>query len=367
MKTNSWRDLMHQVKEQGVVVEEQLTARIEEEHSIKYVFLKIVAIVGSLLAMGFFFGFLFLTIGDGLGFAAFALFGTLLYALSFLGNKKSEPALRDGVFVATYCSAFACFLAAFFDLQTSDSVNCLVVLLLSAVGLVSFKSKIIQFLSVLGGYYGLIYLLKFNHLGYMALALFWVVLVGVFLLFTKELQLKIKGTFLAQKHTALTNGLFCILFFEVMLDNLALIQPSSWINHTRYVEFNLIGNRFYLAFVGVILLGLTYFTIQQIGRSIPFKQPNLLSGGCALFILSLAFFIHGFGMSLAISIFLLVWAYHFRFQKGVVVAIVMLLSSLVCYYYYLQVSLLVKSLILMGCGLLFMSVFVIYNRLNREK
>lgn len=367
MEVNSWKDLIHQVEEQGVVVDEQVMARMEEEHSIKYAFLKVVAILGSLLAMGFLFGFLFVTIGDSLGFAAYTILGLLLYGLSFLGNKKKEPALRDGVFVATYVSAFACLVAAFIDLKGSENINLGVVIILSGIGLFVFKSKIIQFLSVLGLYYGLVYLLKYNHLGYVSLALFWLVLLALYVLFTRELKLRTRSEFWMQKYNALTNGLFCILFFEVMQDNISLIEPSSWINHARYVEFDVLGHRIYLLFIGLILLGLTYFTIKQIGNSIKLKQFNLLVGVSALFVLGLTFFIQGFGVSLVISLFLLVWSYHFRFHKGVVVAIVMLLVSLICYYYYLQVSLLVKSLVLLGCGLLFLSVFVINNQLNREK
>lgn len=367
MEINSWKDLIHQVEEQGVVVDDQLTARIEEEQSIKYTFLKVVAILGSLLAMGFFFGFLFVTMGNNLGFAAFACFGVLLYGLSFLGNKKKEPALRDGVFVATYISAFVCIVTAFIDLKDSETVNFSIILLLSGIGLFVFKSKIIQFLSVLGVYYGLVYLLKYNNLGYISLALFWLVLLGLCALFVKELALRTKGNFWTHKYQALTNGLFFILFFEVMRDNLSLIQPSSWLNHARYVEFDVLSHRIYLVFVGLVLLGLTYFTMKQIRNSLAFNSFNLLVGLSAVFILGLTFFIQGFGISLVISIFLLVWSYQFRFYKGVIVAIVMLLSSLMCYYYYLQVSLLVKSLVLMGCGGLFLGLFVINNQLNREK
>lgn len=76
---------------------------------------------------------------------------------------------------------------------------------------------------------------------------------------------------------------------------------------------------------------------------------------------------HGFGVPLAISLLLLLWSYHFCFQKGVVLALALLVFSLICYYYFLDVSLLVKSLILMGCGLFFLSLFVINMKLNREK
>lgn len=367
MKTNSWKDLLLEVQEQGVVVEEQLATRIQEENAIKYVFLKVVAILGSLLAMGFFFGFLFLTIGDSLGYVSFLLFGILLYAVSFLGNKKTEPALRDGVFVATYISAVVCLLAACIDFQWSEQNNLLCVIVLSILGFLLFKSKIIQFLSVIGLYYGLVYYLSFIHWGYATLVLFWLVFIGVYHLLSNELTLKTTSKFWSQKYSAVLNACFMILFLELIQDNISLIDPANWINRGRYFDYHELGHSIYLGFAGLVLLGLTYLTIKQMGFKMSVQTKGFAIGGSCLFILGIAFFMYGFGMPLIISLFLVLWSYQFRFHKGVVLAILTLILSLIAYYYYLSVSLLVKSLILMGVGLFFLGLFVIYNQWNREK
>ncbi|MBB1138047.1 DUF4401 domain-containing protein [Myroides sp. WP-1] len=367
MKSSSWSELVRQVEDQGVVVDEQVTQRIQEENSIKYIFLKVVALSGSLLAMGFFFGFLFLAIGDSLGYLSFSFFGVLLYALSFLGNKKTEPALRDGVFVATYISAFACLIAACIDLDWSEKGNLLGVVVLSAIGFVVFKSKIIQFLSLISLYYGLVFLLGTLHLGYVGMALFWVVFIGVYLLFTKEVQLRTGSAFGNQKYNALLHAGVAVIFIDIMLDNLAFIEPSSWLNHNRYATYNELGHQIYYVFVRIILLGLTYFTLKQGLEKLSSKQRNIVIILSAAVILLLSSVMNGFGVPLTISLFFLVWSFHYRFQKGIIMAILMLLISVICYYYYLQVSLLVKSLILMGCGVVFLGGFLIYNRWNREK
>ncbi|QQU05191.1 DUF4401 domain-containing protein [Myroides odoratus] len=367
MKSSSWKDLLLQVEEQGVRVDEQLASRIEEENSIKYVFLKVVAILGSLLAMGFFFGFLFLTIGDSLGYVSFLLFAVVLYALSFIGNKKTEPALRDGVFVATYISAFVCVIAAGIDFGWRESNNLLCVIVLSFGGFMLFKSKIIQFLSIIGLYYGLVYYLGLLHLGYGGLLLFWLLLVGLYFMFDKEVELKTKYSFWSQRYNAILNALFLIFFFEIIQDNISLIDPSNWINRSRFFDYHVVGHRIYLGFAGIVLLALTYWTIKQIGQRVTLPQPLLITGISSVVILGMAFLMHGFGMPLVISFFLLVWSFQFRFYKGIVLAICTFLLSLGAYYYYLNVSLLIKSLILMGCGLFFLGLFVIYNRWNREK
>lgn len=367
MKTNSWKDLLLEVQEQGVVVEEQLATRIQEENAIKYVFLKVVAILGSLLAMGFFFGFLFLTIGDSLGYVSFLLFGILLYAVSFLGNKKTEPALRDGVFVATYISAVVCLLAACIDFQWSESNNLLCVIVLSILGFVLFKSKIIQFLSVIGLYYGLVYYLTWIHWGYATLVLFWLVFLGVYFLFSNELTLKTRSEFWAKKYSALLHAGFIILFLELIQDNISLMDPANWINRGRYFDYSELGHHFYLGFAALVLVGMTYWTFKQVELKIHIKNKGLWMGISSLFILGMAFFMYGFGIPLVISLFLVLWSYQFRFHKGVVLAILTLILSLIAYYYYLSVSLLVKSFILMGVGLLFLGLFVIYNQWNREK
>lgn len=367
MKTNSWKDLLLHVQEQGVVIDDQLEGRIQEENAIKYVFLKVVAILGSLLAMGFFFGFLFLTIGDSLGYVSFLLFGVLLYALSFLGNKKTEPALRDGVFVATYISAVVCLLAACIDFQWSERNNLLCLIVLSILGFFLFKSRIIQFLSVIGLYYGLVYYLSLIHWGYATLVLFWFVFVGIYLLFSNEVTLKTTSKFWSQKYSAVLHACFFILFVELIQDNISLIDPTNWMNHSRYFDYHELGHRLYLGFAALVLVALTYLTSKQLEVKISIKNRALWIGISSLFILGMAFFMYGFGIPLVISLFLCVWSYQFRFHKGMILAIFTLLLSLVAYYYYLSVSLLVKSLILMGVGLFFLGLFVIYNQWNREK
>ncbi|WHT39134.1 DUF4401 domain-containing protein [Myroides sp. mNGS23_01] len=367
MKSSSWKDLLLQVEEQGVRVEEQLASRIAEENSMKYIFLKVVAILGSLLAMGFFFGFLFLTIGDSLGYISFLLFAVVLYALSFIGNKKTEPALRDGVFVATYISAFVCVIAACIDFGWSESNNLLCVIILSFAGFMLFKSKIIQFLSIIGLYYGVVYYLGLLHLGYGALLLFWLLLVGLYVLFDKEVELKTKYSFWSQRYSAMLHALFLIFFFEIIQDNITLIDPANWINRSRYFDYHEVGHKIYLGFAGIVLLVLTYWTVKQIGQRVTLPKPMLITGIASVLILGMAFLMHGFGMPLVISFFLLIWSFQFRFYKGIVLAICTLLLSLGAYYYYLNVSLLIKSLILMGCGLFFLGLFVIYNQWNREK
>ncbi|MGG5505948.1 MULTISPECIES: DUF4401 domain-containing protein [unclassified Myroides] len=367
MKSNSWSDLIRQVENQGVVVDEHLMQRIQEENSIKYVFLKVVALLGSLLAMGFFFGFLFLTLGDSLGYVSFTIFGVLLYALSFLGNKKREPALRDGVFVATYISAFVCLMAAYFDFNSSERTMEYCIVLLSLLGFSVFKSKIIQFISVLSLYYGLVYLMGTLNLGYLGLALFWFVVAGVYVLFIKEVKLKTATNFWSQKYSALQHGLIALLFLEVVHDNIALIDPSSWINSNRSITYNEVGHQIYFVFVRLVLVGLTYFTVTQIGKKHGFKQLKLVIGGSIVGVLALSSFMNGFGIPLTVSLLLIVWSFQYRLTKGIVLGVVLLLFSLVSYYYFLQVSLLIKSLLLMGCGLVFLSLFIINNRWNREK
>jgi|GEM_PF-6848660 len=367
MKTNLWKDLLLEVQEQGVVIDDQLADRIREENAIKYVFLKVVAILGSLLAMGFFFGFLFLTIGDSLGYVSFSFFGILLYAVSFLGNKKTEPALRDGVFVATYISAVVCILAACIDFQWSERNNLLCVIVLSILGFLLFKSKIIQFISVIGLYYGLVYYLSLIHWGYATLLLFWLVFIGIYVLFTNEVALKTTSKFWSEKYSAVLHAGFVLLFLELIQDNISLMDPTNWMNRGRYFDYNELGHHIYLGFAALVLIGLLYLTFKQVELKIKMKNQALLIGGSSLFVLGMAFFMHGFGMPLVISLFLLLWSYHFRFYKGIVLAILTLLLSLIAYYYYLNVSLLIKSFILMGVGLLFLGLFVIYNQWNREK
>lgn len=367
MKAKIGNNLIEEVEKQGVVVDQQLMERLKEEKAIKYIFLKFVALLGSLLVVGFFFGFLVLAFNDSLNYISFLVFAAILYGLSFLGNKKTEPALRDGVFVATYISAVICVIAACIDLQLSEENTLLCFSILSCGGFFLFKSKLIQFLSVLSLYYGLVYYLGYIDLGYVGQCLFWMVLGGLYFLFDKELEIKTNALFWSEKHSPLLNALFVILVLEVILDNLALLDPSNWINRGRYGEYSWLNHRIYLVFAGIVLLVLTYFTAKKITDTLHFQKANLAIGAGCLFMLGISFFMNGFGIPLAISLLLLLWSYQYRFQKGIVLALATLGLSLISYYYYLNVTLLVKSLILMGLGILFLGLFVINTKLNREK
>ncbi|WP_413512415.1 DUF4401 domain-containing protein [Myroides odoratus] len=367
MKTKTGNNLIEEVEKQGVVVDQQLMEHLKEEKAIKYIFLKLVAILGSLLVVGFFFGFLILALNDSLNYISFLFFAAILYGLSFLGNKKTEPALRDGVFVATYISAIICVIAACIDLQLSEENTLLCFSILCGGGFFLFKSKLIQFISVLGLYYGLVYYLGNIGVGYVGLFLFWVVLGGLYFLFDRELDIKTNNKFLGKKYNPLVNALFFVLLFEVILDNLALLEPTNWFIRGRYGEYSWFNHRIYLVFAGIVLILLIYFTGKKINEKLQFQKVNLAIGLGCLFILGISFWMKGFGIPLAISLLLLLWSYLFRYQKGIVLALATLGLSLISYYYYLNVTLLVKSLILMGLGILFLGLFVINTKLNREK
>lgn len=283
MKTNAWNDLIHQVEEQGVVVDSQLAKRMEEENSIKYVFLKVVVILGSLLAMGFFFGFLFVTIGKHLDYLSFLVMGVLLYSLSLLGNKKAESAWRDGVFVATYISAVVCFIAACVDFNLSDENTLLCFSILSCSGFFLFKSKLIQFLSVLSLYYGLVYYLGLVNLSYLGQFLFWIVLGGLFFLFDKELEIKTTTVFWSKKYNALCNATFFILFFEIILDNLTTLDSTSWLNSVRYGEYSELNHYISMGLSTLVLVLLIYCTGKKINKTMAFSHVYLVIGLGGLF------------------------------------------------------------------------------------
>ncbi|WP_158963619.1 DUF4401 domain-containing protein [Myroides fluvii] len=367
MKNKALDSLMSQLENRGITIQEQVLERIQDEQSIKYSFLKVVAILGSLLAVGFFFGFLYMAIGDSLGTVSFSLFAVILYGISLLGNKKSEPALRDGVFVATYISSLACLIFAFIDSNASETTNLLIVTVFSIIGFLSFKSKLIQFLSVVGFYYGLIYLLKLIPLSYGDSFVFWLALIGLYLMFYFELNLRTCSVFLAAKFNALRNGLFVVVFLDLIQQNFERINPMRWMLGRSYGEFNIVYHRIYLVFVAIILIGLTYSTVKAIQDKVKINKMPVVTVLSCLLIVGLSFLMRGFGIPFAISVLLLVWSFHFRFQKGMALALATLALSLISYYYYLDVTLLSKSLILMGLGVLFLSLFVIYTKLNREK
>lgn len=303
---------------------------------------RILSVVGGFIGCAFFIGFLVLlgVLSDSGGTM---VIGAVLLAGSVMLNFFTRSRFLDGVAIALFVSGIA--LLSFGLDQGARGLAFLYIILSVAVFSLA-RNQLLMFLSV-GLFFGSMLLQGYSFQSYFTTYITVALLVAAYTVVNlAETAAITAGTWLNIRHSALRGGLLfsfaAVLVFVVRTDIYLYYLGHSWI-------------------MWCIIMIALLAALWQVMKSLGLALKTILGFGLALIALMLPCL---FFPAIPGAILILLVSAHTRHRTGLGVGIVTLVYFVSRYYYDMQLTLLIKSLILLGSGLLFLAGWYLFKKYN---
>ncbi|MFD0701267.1 DUF4401 domain-containing protein [Myroides pelagicus] len=346
MKQSKFETLLDSLQEQGVTIDREAIAKERQSASVRTVFIKVIAVLGGIIGMAMFMGFLFVMFPRSM--QSGIVIGIVSLIVSYLFNRSSDGAVKDGLAVSFYISGIITLLIGIgemVDTRELVSIVSLIAVVLAALSIVIIRNQIIVYLA---GVIACIALHTFFvdqefFVGVNALLL--VLIAGVSLLFANENKLRSQSMW--------WNGYFQSVLMAGFSYGLVLGIICST---QRYMNlyWTDISAVYFITTIGysLITLGSLYYLLskQQIS-SLVVRLGACVVVGVFLYMLGFSYpaFIIGFLFTL--------WSFNNQSKIGVSFGFGTMVWAMGMFYYDLSMSLLSKSISLMIVGVLFLGVY----------
>ncbi len=306
--------------------------------------IKILAIVGGFL------GAAFLSVFVGLLGAFDSEIGMMLLGIFFVGlaifmNRSDASTWIDSMSISIYLAGLLCI--GFVGLDFFDDDENFIILLLLVIGVTTFfvvKGYILRILCVLVFNGSLLALIINNNINtgfHFLIALN--VLAFIYLTFY-EVEIISKNEFSNTIYNPLRDGVLASLTFGLMM------LANSWKYDIRFE---------YLWISFMVILVANFFAIYKIMESLNVENEKIRWG---IFVVSALLLLPTFyAPAIGGAMLILFSSYHIGHRTGIVLGVVGLLYFMIQFYYDLNWTLLVKSIVLMGTGVLFLIGYFIFN------
>ncbi len=356
---NRLEHVITRLESQGVVIDKDKLGELQNAQSIKTIFIKVISVLGGLLGMSMFLGFLFLLLSPSHSenIPLFVI-SILLLGVTYVINKSSTVAIKDGLAVSTFISGFVLFEFAIGlgEYESVDSVLALVGLLLSIISLVVYRNQIITFLAMAGVLISINCLIVFKE-AYLMLPYFMclLILLSVYLFYREEI-IRGRSALLNQLYTPIFTATFCYtLFMSIM---------GSTMRYYQYFNAYSVVSKWALI---VVLIATTIFTLHLVLNKL--QITSLVTRVIAYALVSVFLYLIGFGYpAFAVSVLFLLWSFKTQYKVGFVVSISALIWSMGMFYYDLSITLLSKSISLMLSGVFFLAIYwLIHKKWNEDE
>lgn len=345
---NSLDKVINNLESQGVVIDKEKFVELQHTNSVKTVFIKVIAVIGGLLGMTMFMGFLFMLFERNLseGLPLFIV-SVILFGATYFINKSNASAIKDGLAVATFISGFALFETAIAvgDYAKVDVIIALVGLILSVISLFVYRNQIITFLASAGVLISINCLLVFKGL-YVVLPIYMslIILFTVYL-FYKEEVIRCKNTLMSQLYTPVFTATFCYtLFMSVM---------GSTMRYFHYFNAVSVTSRVVLI---LVLIASTVLTVHLMMQKL--QIISVVTKGIIYALLLFFLYFVGFDYpAFSVSVLFILWSFKTQYKVGFVLSVFALIWSMGMFYYDLRITLLTKSISLMLSGIFFLAMY----------
>ncbi|MFD2556772.1 DUF4401 domain-containing protein [Sphingobacterium tabacisoli] len=323
-----------------------------EVHQVRQTLaIKILSIFGGILSSSAFWGFL---VGIGLyrSHVALAVLGILAITIGMIIGKKFKQILWDTISVATFSIGFIMLGSGLFEFNIDNQYVSLCLAALSLLCLYLNPSYIISFISTLilnGSILSYIQSTGQNDFLHIQVSLLAIVLSYMFLKEPKLLHKSFKTGF--SFHAIRTGLLLCFIIGLLLLrQNLFFFHLSAlWSWSTSAV-------------CTLIILYLSSKLLSDFGVSD--RITRLATYALTLLVVAPTILYPG----IVGSLLLILLCFSVRYRTGFVMGIIALLWFIGKFYYDLHYTLLTKSIMLFGSGLVFLLFYLfISKRANYEK
>ncbi|MHC5361564.1 DUF4401 domain-containing protein [Myroides sp. LJL110] len=353
--TNS---LVEKLQNQGVVINKDAYEKQLENQGIKSSLINIVTIVAGLLACGFFLLFISLALRDLLDYLlTFLILGGGFLTVAYFINKRNDQAISQSMGVSLFITGFLLItigIALHVKYSQIHTILAFVIIGLCLISIVFYRQPIILFLTICGLYVGL-YMLVFNNLGIKStLALEFLMVLGVVILSYPRTMARI--------FVSKLSFLYYPFYKASLYGSLAI---AIWFRSDWFLNSQNPSDLIFLDIVVYGLIALNFWSIL-----ILFKSKHITSKFILIaLLLTTSLFIFLVGRvytGFAISYLYILWSFNQKDKVDLVLSGVFLIITLVLYYYNLQVNLLQKSISLFISGVIFMGLFILFQKTNYE-
>lgn len=352
MKENSqFNTILSSLEAKGVEIDQTGIMQKREDNALKTVFIKIISVVGGLIAMGTFLGFISLAFARDSNFdILFLSFGLLSMIGCYFIHKSTDNAVRDGVGIALYISGFVLLLAALIQHDFIPTNMYIATIVIASISLFLYKNQIITFIAataIIIGCHGLLFENFSND--YLSLLLL-VLLLSVVFLFYKETFLRSTSLWWNNNYQAILVATFCYCLGLSIMTSVEMFLPYYG------SERMLFSYSTKVVFI-LITLGSLYILLDRaLIQNTVIKGMSIVIMAVFLYLLGIDYpaFIVGFLFAL--------WSYNNQFKTGIVLSICTFIWAMGMYYYDLSISLLAKSISLMLSGIIFLSVYWVIHK-----
>ncbi|MDM1374268.1 DUF4401 domain-containing protein [Myroides marinus] len=348
MSNNLFKDLVSSVEQAGVEVNHEALQVAKDKLAMKSIIIRVISILGSLLGLGLFIGFIALAASDIFQEAiAFILMGVLFLGGAFALNRSNDGAITVSIAVSLYIIGYA-FLS--YGLSNDGHLMGYSMFVIALITLFLYNNHIISFLSslsILVAIHFIMFDLDIQTFYYIYLA---IVLAATTYLFWQEQRLRTMDNLIGHRYLPI----FAALFTYTLVTG--IISSTQQFGYYYFSEFR--GVR--LFFITVLVAALLFTVHLVLDKMKVSKLPIQIATYLLVIIFNVlvAYYYPAFG----IACLFILWGFMRQFKAGFAVGIATLVWAMGMFYYDLGVSLLAKSISLMIVGALFLAIYYLIQK-----
>jgi Domain of unknown function (DUF4401) len=320
--------------------EEAIAAAYEKSTDQQSLAIKILSIIGGIMASQAFLGFLFLT-GLYDSNEGMLVFGFLLISGAIWINKQYDRIIIDTMSVFFYIIGFVLVGFGLMGMDFDENAVIAIIMLLAFIPLGIIQNYILSFVSFVTVFGGFITLIIANDLYDLMHLYVSVLAVGLTCLYLNEANLLTRF----RKYMALYHPLRIALVFS-FIAGLLVLGIKDWL--PLAADFIWISS---IVIIGAILYVLSVlFTLFQSSSK---KYRMGIYVGCLILLAPTVI-----SPAISGSILILLLSFLVHHKTGFVVGVIAFLFFISRYYYDLHFTLLTKSILLMVSGVLFIGLYL---------
>lgn len=312
--------------------------------------IKVLTILGGLLASLAFIGFLF--IADLMDSAAAMLTLAVVFIIGAIWLSKTyDKLILDTTAVSLFGIGLIVLSFGLERLRVHDNIVCIILLLIAMIVLAIIHNYVLAFIAVLVINGSLLTLILNNNASILLHIYLAATVIALTLFMLKEAGLITAGKKISRLYNPTRLGLMMTI-----LATYTMIAPRGWFTHA--VHFNLVSS--------IAAIAAIFYTLPHIISLLDIQPPATRVGVYLITALLLAPTLYAPAIPGALLLTLL--SFYVHYKTGFALGIIALVYFIGQYYYDLQFTLLTKSILMMATGLLFILFYLLtHKKLNQHE
>ncbi len=305
--------------------------------------IKLLAIAGALFGSLFTVGFIFTFFTNSS--VASIIIGLVTLVVAIYTDKKADSTVVDTICMVGYIAACVMVGYGINKAFGNDNVTTLIMLTIALLVMRFTTSYMLNFISVLIVTAALFAFININKAYYLIHVLVAIIALTYTLFSLYEAKLLASGPKINSVYNSWRNALLCS--FLALLTYVAIDRLMG--KHLRYEWIS-----------SAVIIGIYLFFLNKVIRYLEIEEKNnrLLIYLGSLLIMLMAFF----SPAICGALLILLISFHTGHRLGLILGIIALVYFTGQFYYNLHYTLLIKSMIMFGTGIMFLAAWLILKK-----